>query len=90
MMLLAPFALLLALSFTQAAAIDAPELAPIRGDRLSTMPAGSNALDTRATDHHGCEYSGILPGVVFSGVSFTIPRLRDYSSLHSLSYISTI
>jgi hypothetical protein len=90
MMLLAPFALLLAFSFTQAAIIDAPELAPIRGDRLSIMPAGSNALDTRATDHHDCEYSGIIPGVIFSGVSFIVLRLRDYNSLHSLIYISTI
>jgi hypothetical protein len=92
MLLLTPFALFCFLSVTQAALIDAPELSPIRGDRLSVMPAGNItstdtfSLDARKVKHVDCEYSGVIPGVWFSGVS-SIIRFLELSHTLDISLL---
>ncbi|RDI79549.1 hypothetical protein Vi05172_g10504 [Venturia inaequalis] len=67
-MLLANIIALMALAVTQvnsAAIVDATKLSLIRGDRLSAMPKGSL---TAATAPHGdCEYSGVIPGLYYTG-----------------------
>lgn len=52
---------------TSAAIADTTELSIIRGDRLSLMATGP--LTAADAPHGDCEYSGIIPGVWYEGVS---------------------
>lgn len=69
-MLLANIIALMALAVTQvnsAALVVTTKLSVIRGDRLSTMPKGP--LTAGTAPHGDCEYSGIIPGLYYTGVS---------------------
>jgi hypothetical protein len=77
-------ALLMGLSVTQAAVIDALEHTPPRGHIFPIGAVGEsaspNVLNAREAGHLDCEYSGILPGVWTTGVSPTIPCPQNSSS----------
>ncbi|TID27312.1 hypothetical protein E2P81_ATG00072 [Venturia nashicola] len=67
-MLLTNLIALMALVVTQltsAAIADTTELTITRGDRLSVMPKGF--LSAADAPHGDCEYSGIIPGVWYTG-----------------------
>lgn len=67
---------------TSAAIADTTKLTAFRGDRLSVMPEG--LLNAAEAPHGDCEYSGIVPGVWFTGVSRPIcyHHLTDFKILN--------
>lgn len=69
-MLLTNAIILMALAVTHvtsAAIADTKELVAFRGDRLSVMPKGPRVAE--GAPHVDCEYSGVVPGVWYTGVS---------------------
>lgn len=95
MMLINPLALLLALAVTNVALIDTTELSLIRGDRLSVMAIENATVDLATltvadSDHGDCEFSGVVPGVWFTGVSLvTSNTTRPSASLEPIAFITS-